>query len=209
MGFAWANPDRREGHVGEGLRQDPPDRCAGGLKSPRLGGCRHRWHVSLFGGGRNGRSEPLRIQIGGPRMSKVDGLSPRAFRVSSRTRLAISILSRQSRSMPADGGPSTDEPPTASRPGPPGVVLVRLMNGFSCPGPGIHDLDPHILEIANATRGEPHAASHRNGRDLAVRRSHGTPGGATCGGNVAVGTSPDLASWRTSLSSSSIQRGGS
>ena len=55
-----------------------------------------------------------RIRIGGPRMSKVDGLSPRAFRVSSRTRLAISILSRQSGSMVAGGCPSTGEPPTAS-----------------------------------------------------------------------------------------------
>lgn len=36
----------------------------------------------------------------------------------------------------------------------------------SCSCLGIHDLDPHVLEVADLMRGHPHAASRR---DLAVR----------------------------------------
>ena len=45
--------------------------------------------------------------IGGPLTSNVEGLLPRAFLVSSRTRFAISMRSRQSGSMLGRGGDST------------------------------------------------------------------------------------------------------
>lgn len=80
-------------------------------------------------------------------MSKVEGLSPRAFRISSRTRLAISILSRQSGSMVAGGRPSTGGPPTASRLRSRGVVLdVNVLVALAWPnhiaGPALMDAPP-------------------------------------------------------------------
>ena len=54
-------------------------------------------------------------RMGGPCMSNVKGLSPRAFLASSRTRLAISIRSRQSGSMPGGGGNSAREELSESR----------------------------------------------------------------------------------------------
>lgn len=53
--------------------------------------------------------------MGGPCMSNVEDLLPRAFLVSSRQRLAISIRSRQSGSMPGGGGNSVGDEPAEAR----------------------------------------------------------------------------------------------
>ena len=45
---------------------------------------------------------------------------------------------------------------------------IRCWRSCSCPS--IHDLDSHVLEAADVARGHLHAASRRDGRDLAVPR---------------------------------------
>lgn len=54
-------------------------------------------------------------RMAGPCMSSVEDLLPRAFLVSSRNRLAISIRSRQSGSIPGGGGDRTGEDFAESR----------------------------------------------------------------------------------------------
>ncbi len=122
------------------------------------------------------RTGSLRGTIVMPENRTIVGSGPESLYVVTKDDVDLLTLSRH---------PWPDFPGAGRTPPP----SVGLRSGRSFPGPGIHDLDPHVLEIANVARRKLHAAGRRNGCNLAIGRSYWMSGGAACGGNVAVNAS--------------------